>query len=100
MDNKSIKEKINVAKEDVKKVATNTTKTIKNTASKVSNVSKREYSRVKETVNKTISDSKLLKNVGNKINVFSYYTRDFAEKNSTISKFVFIIFLFYVWTTI
>ena len=94
MDNKSIKEKINVAKEDVKKVAENTTKTIKNTASKVSNVTKQEYSKVKETVKKTVSESQLLKNVGNKINVFSYYTKDFAEKNSTISKFVFIIFLF------
>lgn len=94
MDNKSIKEKINIAKEDVKKVASNTTKTIKNTASKVSDISKKEYSRVKENVKKTVSNSELIKSVGNKFNTFSYYTKDFAEKNSTISKFVFIIFLF------
>ena len=90
MDNKSLKEKIDTARKDIKNVANTAKESIQATTSKISNATTSEYNRITTG----IKDSKLFQNIGSNINKINYYTKEFAEKNSTISKFVFIIFLF------
>ncbi len=90
MNNTSLKEKIDIAKKDIKNVANTTKGAIQNTASKISNATTSEYNRISSG----IKDSNFIKNMGSNINKINSYTKEFAEKNSTISKFVFIIFLF------
>lgn len=92
-ENKPLTNKIKEAKNRTVKYATNGLNTLKDVGQRTVNKASNEYQKTKTQIQDTVDSSKTVQSMKRGTSYFTSYAQDFAEKNSTVSKFVFILFI-------
>ena len=92
-NNKPLTNKIKETTNKTKQFAKNTFNAAKELGQKTSNTLKTEVKKASNTVKATANSSQAYQAVKRGNNRTSMFIQDFAEKNSTVSKFVFILFI-------
>ena len=92
-ENKPLTNKIKETSNKTVKFAKNTLNTAKEVGVKAKNVVASEVKKTSNTVKSTLNSSQTFQSA--KIGSFALgsFAKDFAEKNSTVSKFIFILFI-------
>jgi hypothetical protein len=92
-ENKPLTNKIKETTNKSVQFAKNSFNTAKELGQKTSNTFKSEMQKASNAIKSTANSSETYQSVKRGTNRFTMFAQDFAEKNSTISKFVFILFI-------
>ena len=92
-NNKPLTNKIKETTNKTSQFAKNTFVSAKELGKKTSNAIKTEVRKASNTIKSAANSSQMYQAVKRGNNRFAIFAQDFAEKNSTISKFVFILFI-------
>lgn len=92
-NNKSLTNKIKETSNKTIKLAKNGLNATKNAGEKAKNVVKNEIKKASTSIKTATNSSASYQSVKSGVQNFSIFAQDFAEKNSTVSKFVFILFI-------
>ena len=92
-ENKSLGNKIKETSNKARQYATNSLNTVKELGKKTTNTVSNEYKKTSQKMKNSANSSQTFQSFKLGSGKFSLATQDFAEKNSTVSKFVFILFI-------
>ena len=93
IENKPLTNKIKETSNKTAKFAQNTYNTARELGAKTKNVVTNEVQRATNSIKKTAESSATFQSVKKGTSSFGSFAQDFAEKNSTVSKFIFILFI-------
>ena len=92
-ENKHLTNKIKETTNKTIQYASNSLNTLKDVGQRTANKVSSEYQKTKSKIQNAANSSKTYQSVKRGSSYFSSFAQDFAEKNSTVSKFVFILFI-------
>lgn len=92
-ENKPLTNKIKETTNKTVQLAKNSFNTAKDLGQKTSNTFKSEIQKASNTIKATADSSQTYQSVKKGSNRFTIFAQEFAEKNSTVSKFIFILFI-------
>uniref|UniRef100_A0A6C0KWR4 LamG-like jellyroll fold domain-containing protein n=1 Tax=viral metagenome TaxID=1070528 RepID=A0A6C0KWR4_9ZZZZ len=96
-ENKPLTNKIKETTNKTVQFAKNSFNTAKDIGTKTSNTFSSEIQKVSNSIKKTADKSQIYQSTTRGSTRFTMFAQDFAEKNSTVSKFIFILFIIIVF---